>query len=119
MSVWEGVRTALVLIHIVGFALLFGGWATQVFTRSYRVVTVCRVGLGVMIGSGLLLAIPFPDGVQLDYVKLGVKLAIALGIGMLFGICLTREKAGRPSRVAFWGIGVLALVNAVIAFFWR
>ncbi len=119
MTGWEGLRTALVLIHIVGFALLFGGWASQVFTRSYRVTTVIRSGLGVMIASGLLLAIPFPDDVHLDYLKLGVKLVIALGIGALFGVCLTREKAGRPSRIAFWAIGVLAIVNAVIAFFWH
>ena len=46
-----------------------------------------------MIGTGLLLAIPFPSGIHLDYVKLGVKLAIALGIGAIFGVIITQAVA--------------------------
>ena len=72
-----------------------------------------------MIASGLLLAIPFPAGVHLDYVKLAVKLVIAFAIGGVFGAVITREKAGRPTRTPFWIIGALAILNAGIAIFWH
>ncbi|MDR6868042.1 membrane-bound acyltransferase YfiQ involved in biofilm formation [Microbacterium resistens] len=113
------LREALVLIHLVGFALLLGGWAVQAARRRYVTATLFRAGLGVMIASGLLLAIPFPAGVQLDYLKLGVKLVLAFAIGGMFGVVITREKVGKPTAAAFWSIGALAIVNAGIAVFWH
>ncbi|MBN9612073.1 MAG: Fe-S protein [Actinobacteria bacterium] len=113
------LRELLVLTHLVGFTLLLGGWAAQAVRREYVTTTLFRTGLGVMIGSGLLLAIPFPAGVHLDYVKLVVKLVLAFSIGGAFGVVITREKAGRPTRTAFFGIGALALLNAGIAVFWH
>src|SRR4051812_6539080 len=99
--------------------MLLGGWASQAVRRAYTTTLLFRVGLGVMIGSGLLLAIPFPASVELNYVKLAVKLVVAFAIGGMFGVVITREKAGRPTGAAFWSIGVLALLNAGIALFWH
>jgi hypothetical protein len=112
------IRNVLLLIHLTGFALLLGGWAAQAVQRRYRLTTLLRSGLGIMIASGLLMAIPLPVGIQLDYLKLGVKLAIALTIGAMFGVVITREKAGKDTRVAFWAVGALALLNAGIAVLW-
>jgi hypothetical protein len=73
-----------------------------------------------VIGTGLILAIPFPASVDLDYVKLGVKLAIAVAIGAMFGVVVTRERADKVvSRPLFLGIGGLALINGAVAVFWR
>ena len=119
MNLLAILRETLVLVHLVGFALLLGGWAAQAARRRYTTTTLFRTGLGVMIGSGLLLAIPFPAGVHLDYVKLGVKLALALAIGGMFGVVITRERNRRPARLAFWSIGALALLNAGVAVFWH
>ena len=113
------VRNVVLLIHLTGFALLLGGWAAQAVQRRYRLTTLLRSGLGIMIASGLLLAIPLPVGIHLDYVKLGVKLAIAFTIGAMFGVVMTREKAGKDTRVAFWAIGSLAIINAGIAVLWN
>jgi hypothetical protein len=116
----EFVRLLLRYLHLVGFALLIGAWVAQYLTGRLRVNAVMRTGLGTMIGTGLLLAIPFPSGVDLNYFKLGVKLAIALGIGALFGVAVTRERAETAvTRPLFLSIGGLALVNAAIAVFWR
>ncbi len=116
----EFLRLLLRYLHLVGFALLFGAWLAQYVTGKLRVNVLMRIGLGTMIGTGLLLAIPFPSGIDLDYLKLGVKLVIALGIGALFGVAVTRERASKAvSRLLFLSIGGLALVNAAIAVFWR
>jgi hypothetical protein len=113
------IRNVVLLIHLTGFALLLGGWAAQAAMRRYRLTTLLRSGLGIMIVSGLLVAIPLPAGIHLDYLKLGVKLAIALGIGALFGVVMTRVKAGKEGGIAFWAIGALAVVNAGIAVLWN
>jgi hypothetical protein len=116
----EYVRLALRYLHLVGFALLLGGWVVQYLAGKVNVGIPMRIGLGTLLGTGLLLAIPFPSDVELDYVKLGVKLAIAFGIGALFGIEGTRARAGRATgRGLFLAIGGLALLNAAVAVFWR
>ena len=116
----EFLRLLLRYLHLVGFALLVGAWLAQYLAGTLRVNVLMRTGLGTMIGTGLLLAIPFPHGVDLDYPKLGVKLAIALGIGALIGVAITRERAAKTvNRPLFLSIGGLALINAAIAVFWR
>ena len=91
------LRLLLRYLHLVGFALLFGAWVAQYVVGKLRVSAPMRIGLGTMIGSGLLLAIPFPSGIDLDYLKLGVKLVIALGYP-LFGVAVTRN--GPRKRLA-------------------
>lgn len=116
----EFLRLLLRYLHLVGFALLIGAWLAQYLTGKPRVTVPMRTGLGTMIGTGLLLAIPFPSDVDLDYRRLGVKLAIAIGVGALFGVAVTRERAEKAiSRPLFLSIGGLALVNAAVAVFWR
>ena len=116
----EYLRFALRYLHLIAFALLLGGWVVQYVGGKVNITIPMRVGLGTMLGTGLLLALPFPSGVDLDYVKLGVKLAIAFSIGVLFGIEGTRARAGRTvGRGLFGAIGGLALVNAAVAVFWR
>ncbi len=118
-EVFAVIRNVVLLVHLVGFALLLGGWASQAVTRRFRLTTLFRTGLGIMIASGLLLAIPLPTGIHLDYVKLAVKLIIAFGIGAMFGVVSAREKAGKEGGIAFWAIGALALINAGIAVLWN
>jgi hypothetical protein len=116
----ELLRSIIVLIHIVGFAMLFGGWLAQVVRKERSVSVLMRIGLATMIASGLILAIPFPAGIELNYIKLGVKLAIALSIGATFGAVITRQRTSKPVPAAlFWLIGALALANAGIALIWH
>lgn len=116
----ETLRSLVVLLHIVGFALLFGGWLAQVVRKERSVSVLMRIGLATMIVSGLILAIPFPAGIDLNYVKLGVKLAVALTIGATFGAVITRTRATKPvPSPLFWLIGALALLNASIALLWH
>ena len=116
----EILRLALRYLHLVGFALLIGAWAVQYFGGRTNITIPMRVGLGTILGSGLLLAIPFPSGIHLNYVKLAVKLGIAVCVAVLFGIEGTRARGGRTvGRGLFGAIGGLALLNAAVAVFWR
>jgi hypothetical protein len=113
------LRSILVLVHLVGFALLLGGFVAQYVAGRNEIGVVMRIGLGTAIGSGLLLAIPFPDGVELNSAKLAVKLGIAVVIGALFGVhTVATRRSGTGNRTRFAAIGVLAFANAAVAAIW-
>jgi hypothetical protein len=105
---------------IVGFAMLFGGFLTQYISHTLRISVLMRVGLSTMIFTGLLLAIPFPADVDLNYVKLGVKLGITVLIGAAFEFATVAVRSGKAVGGAhFLAVGGLALLNAAVAIFWR
>ena len=116
----ETLRHVVVLIHLVGFALLFGAWAVEAYNRRLQVTPLMQWGLGIAALAGLVLAAPWGIEYDLNYVKLGVKLVILLAIGALLGIGSVRQrKNGSVPPAIFWSIGVLTLGNAAIALIWR
>jgi hypothetical protein len=120
MDALEILRLLLRYLHLIGFALLLGSFVTQYFSGRYQVTMVMRVGIGALLTFGVLLAIPFPEGVDLDYVKLGVKLGIGVLIGAAIGVAVLRERAGKVvAKGHFLGIGLMALLNAAVAVFWQ
>jgi len=116
----ETLRHVVVLVHLVGFALLFGAWAVEAYNRRLQVTPLMQWGLGIAALAGLVLAAPWGISYELNYVKLGVKLLILLAIGALLGIGSVRQrKNGSVPPAIFWSIGVLTLGNAAIALIWR
>ena len=116
----ETLRHLVVLVHLVGFALLFGAWAVEAYNRRLQVTPLMQWGLGIAALAGLVLAAPWGISYELNYVKLGVKLLVLLAIGALLGIGSVRQrKNGSVPPGIFWSIGVLTLGNAAIALLWR
>lgn len=120
MDTLEFLRLLLRFLHLIGFALLLGGFAAQYFNGRYQVTWVMRVGIGALLTFGVLLAIPFPAGIDLNYAKLGVKLSIGVLIGAAIGVAVARERAGKPvAKGHFLGIGLMTVLNGAVAVFWR
>lgn len=115
----EILRNAVILVHLVGFAILFGAWVVEATGRR-RVTPLMNTGLGIALVAGLVLAAPWGITYELNYIKLGTKLVILLVIGALIGVGIGRQRRSEavPAGV-FWSIGVLTLVNAGIALIWR
>jgi hypothetical protein len=114
------LRSILVLVHLVGFAMLLGGFLAQYLAGRFEISVLMRIGLGAAIGSGLLLAIPFPSDVELNSAKLAVKLGIAVLIGALFGVyTVATRRGGAGNRTQFAAIGALAFINAAVAAIWQ
>ena len=115
----EFLRHFVVLIHLVGFALLFGAWAVEAVGGRRHVTRLMHWGLAVAAVAGLALAAPWGVSYELNYVKIGVKLVILLVIGALLGIGAARQrKSGAVPAGVFWSIGALTLANAAIAVLW-
>lgn len=122
MATMEILRHVVLLVHLVGFAILFGAWVVEAVSKRRGVTRLMDWGLAIAAVAGLALAAPWgvPEGVEFNYVKIGVKLVVLIVIGALLGIGAGRQrKSGSVPPVIFWSIGVLTLANAAIAVLWR
>jgi hypothetical protein len=119
MEPLETLRSVVVLVHLSGFAVLFGAWAVEVYNRRIAFTPLMNIGLAIAGIAGLVLAAPWGTD-DLNYAKIGVKLLILLIIGGLLGAGMSRQrKGGRLPSGMFWAVGILTLLNAAIALVWR
>lgn len=116
----EVLRSVVVLLHIVGFAVTFGAWVAEAAASRFRTTRVMDYGLLVSLLTGLALAAPWPAGIELNYPKIGIKLAILVILGGLLGMGNARQRrTGEPvPRAVFFGVGLLAFTAAGIAVIW-
>jgi len=115
----ETLRSIVVLIHLVGFATLFGAWVVELVGQR-RVTRIMHWGLGIALVAGLALSAPWGLDHDLNYAKIGIKLVVLVLIGGLLGAGAARlRKSGSVPAGIFWPIGILTLLNAGLAVIWR
>jgi hypothetical protein len=115
----EILRTVVILIHLVGFATIFGAWIVEAVGKR-RVTRLMHWGLAVSLVAGLALSAPWGLSYELNYMKIGIKLIVLILIGGLLGAGAARErKSGAVPAGIFWAIGGLTLLNAGLAVIWR
>lgn len=115
----EFLRHAVVLIHLIGFAVLFGSWVVEAVGRR-QFTRIMTWGMLIAALAGLALAAPWGISYDLNYAKIGTKLVILLAIGALLGIGTARQrKSGGVPPVMFWLVGILTFLNAALAVLWR
>lgn len=112
----ELLTDATLFVHLIGMAALVGGAFVQL-RDEVRVVNASMLyGAMAQVLSGLLLVgLQEGDDVPVDHVKVAVKLAIGLVVGVLCWINRTREDVPRG---LFDGIAGLTVVNVAVAVFW-
>lgn len=116
----EILRHVVLLVHLVGFAILFGSWVVQAAARKYHGTRLMDIGLLIAGVAGLALAAPWGIDHDLNYTKIGIKLVILVIIGGLTGASAARQRKGTPLPAwTFWLIGILTLTNAGLAVIWR
>ena len=116
----EVLRSVVVLLHIVGFAITFGAWVAEAAAGRFRTTRVMDYGLLVSLLTGLALAAPWPAGIELNYPKIGVKLVILVVIGGLLGMGNAKQRRTGEAvpRGVFAAVGVLTLAAAAVAVLW-
>lgn len=110
------LRDVLVFLHFIGLAALFGGLFVQV-KASPRVVNNAMLhGILTQLVTGLLLVgVLEADDADVDNAKIGVKLAVALVIGVL--VWMNRGKQALADGLFFALLG-LTMLNIGVAVFW-
>ncbi|WP_396643710.1 Fe-S protein [Microbacterium sp.] len=116
----EILRHVVVLVHLVGFAVLFGAWIVEAVARRVQATRLMSYGMLTALVSGLALAAPWGIDHDPNYVKIGTKLVVLIVIGALLGIGSARQKrTGAAPSALFWLVGPLTLLNAALAVLWR
>ncbi|MEH3153870.1 MAG: Fe-S protein [Gordonia paraffinivorans] len=117
----ETLRHVVVLVHIVGFAVTFGGWATLAATGRRDFARPLEYGLLISLLSGAALAFPWPAGTEVNYVKVGIKIAILVVLGGVLGMGRGRQKRTGDAvpTPMFATVGALSLVAAGLGVVWR
>ncbi|MEW1834547.1 Fe-S protein [Microbacterium sp. NPDC079995] len=114
----EILRSIVVLVHLIGFATLFGAWVVELVGQR-RVTRIMHWGVGIALVAGLALSAPWGLDHDLNYVKIGIKLVVLVIIGGLLGAGAGRLlKSGSVPAGIFWAIGILTLLNAGLAVIW-
>jgi hypothetical protein len=112
----ETTRLILLLLHLLGWAALFGGLVVQAKDSPKRVNPAMRDGAGTAFLTGLLLVgvLEAGDG-AVDHVKIGVKFAIGLAI-----VVLVMANARKPAiPPGLWvGLLLLTVANVAVAVLW-
>ena len=110
------VRHLLLVLHLLGFAALFGGLLVQARRPEKSVNGLMRDGAGTAFVAGLLLVgvIEADDG-SVDHAKIAVKGLIGLAILVLVMANLRKERIA----TGLWAILLLLTVaNVSVAVFW-
>ena len=109
-------RLILLVVHILGFAALFGGLLAQAGSSEKRVNGAMRDGAGTAFLAGLLLVgVLEAADAAVDHVKIGVKFGVGLVILVL--VMANTRKPQIPQGL--WaGLLLLTLVNVGVAVLW-
>ncbi|MBC7290431.1 MAG: hypothetical protein H5T83_03710 [Actinotalea sp.] len=109
-------RDLLLVLHFIGLAAIIGGFLAQTRSPSKRIGPAMLHGALTALVTGILLVgVAEMRDVDVNHIKIGVKLVIALVIAFL---AWRRRKAESVSTGEWGAVGGLAVVNVVLAVFW-
>jgi hypothetical protein len=112
----DTLRLVLLLIHILGFAALFGGLVIQAREPEKRILSAMRDGAGTAFLAGLGLVGVLESGAEtVNHAKIGVKFIIGLVILAL--VMMNRHKPQIPNRL-YYVLLALVVTNIAVAVFW-
>ena len=106
----------LVLLHLIGFAALLGGYLVQLRTVEPEINAAMLYGSWAVFASGIALVVLVWLGPGLtDYAELVIKLLLSVVIVVL--VAKNRKYARIPRGLGAL-IGVLTLLAAAVAVLW-
>lgn len=112
----ETVRLVLLIVHVLGFAALFGGLVVQARAEHKSVNAAMRDGVGTAFLSGLALVGVLEAGDEaVDHAKIAVKFGIGL---VLLVLVMANMRKDRIPQGLWLGLVALSVVNICVAVLW-
>ena len=120
----EILRNSLIVLHFIGFAAVFGAFMTQMKAMGQGVAKVVPAmvhGAWTLLATGILLVgvrewmAVMEWAPELNHMKIGIK---SLVLTVLIVLILVNKKKDSVKAPVFGAIGLLALLNVVLAVFW-
>ena len=115
----EILYNIFVFLHVVGAAMIVGIWIGNMKKPTVHPRQFDGAMLQLITGVIMMGLIPALD-MDANYVKLGIKLVIALVVGVLAFIGRRKYKANEPISTGLaHAVGGLALLNIALATLWN
>ena len=114
------VRLLMLALHLVGMAAILGVFAVQLRQNgSYSTGLLVGGAITQLVTGIALVGIAEMGDRDVNYMKIGFKLAIALVVAVAAGMTWWRQRKGENAKPFFHTAGGLAFVNLLVAVFWR
>lgn len=120
----ELFRNSLVVLHFIGLASLLGGFITQMKAMALgaaKIVPAMVHGAWTMLITGVaLVGVAEWQGamgaaIEIDHMKVGIKSLVLTAILVLVLYFKKKDSVKAP---VFGTIGLLTILNVVLAVFW-
>jgi hypothetical protein len=110
-------QNVVVLVHLLGFASLFGGFVVQLRSSIPEVNAAMLYGAWTQLVTGVALAVWAELGSEpINHTKLAVKLVLTIFIVLV--VAKNRKFESVPRGL--WAlIGLLTVANTAMAVLWR
>ncbi|MFE1394243.1 hypothetical protein ACFW3Z_15325 [Nocardiopsis alba] len=107
--------SVLVFLHMIGLAGIISGFLMQLMTDNVKATKVMLHSSLLQFVTGLLLVgvAEMGDVAEMNHIKIGVKLVVALAI-VVIAVLNQRKPAKNLAIIA----GALAVLNIAVAVFW-
>lgn len=116
----EILHSILLAAHLIGMAVIVGIFVVEMRKQSDFSVTPMLVGAIVQVVSGIgLVGLAEATDQSLIYAKIGTKLVIAIVVLVAAILAFRAQRGGGRAKPFFHAAGGLALVNLLVAVFWR
>jgi len=112
----EILHHALLVVHLLGWAALFGGMIVQLRESEKKVNPAMRDGIGTAFVMGLaLVGVLEADDADVNNTKIGVKFVVGLAV---LALVMANVRKPRISDGLFFAILGLTVANVCVAVFW-
>lgn len=115
------VRDALLALHIFGLTLIIGTFFVQMRRKSDFSVGLVLAGAITQLVTGLaLVGVAEARDFDVNNIKIAVKLGVALIVLIAAIVAFVKQRKGRDDvQRWFHAAGGLAVINVLVAVFWR
>ncbi|MGC3955697.1 MAG: hypothetical protein QM804_15850 [Propionicimonas sp.] len=113
------LRLVLLALHLVGMAAIVGVFAVQLRQdKDFGVGLLLAGAFGQLVTGLALVGIAQATDHQLNYFKIGFKLAISLIVAAAAVMTWWKQRRNENAKPFFHAAGGLAVVNLLVAVFW-
>lgn len=116
----EILHSILVAAHLLGMAVIVGTFLVQMRKQTDFAVVPVLIGAIIQLVSGLgLVGLAEAADFDVNYAKIATKLIIAVLVLVAAILAVVMKRKGGRIKPWFHAAGGLALINLLVAVFWR
>lgn len=114
------LKNLILVTHFLGLAALIGGWLAMRFGGRTDTLSLVVWGARIQLLTGILLVgvIEMGDLSEINHMKIGVKLVVAIAAVAAAEIAAAKAKKGDLRTTLVDAAGALGVLNVLVAALW-